>query len=721
MKRGTVLFFTIVSLALIYPGYGFQKQRESRPQEKHEVGVRLISIDIIVTKDGKFVKDLKRDDFELYEDGKKVPINSFELISFEERPVEASGEFEEKKVHSTPKKKLAVLFDGINTWERNLKKGVEEIVEELTSLIKLGNEVMIFQLDREGGIEILQDFTIEEELIKNAVSKALGSVWKAGEGFEPFPKEWEYFTSAKDPYLNSQVEAYLFKAKRNFERTLNGILTCLNMLKSLPGRKSILFISSGIPDISSSRMHPAPVLSDEGGLKSINPREIWAGVDILDPFNVLGKKRFKDGEKALRKIIQFANAHYISVYSLVPGTLTKSLFSGTTTERVDAGQMDTFNFLRDERLTSLQNLRQLSEGTSAESLVGADTYSKFQQLMKTDLNYYYNISFYPQRKKADNEFHEIEVKVVPKGVDVRFRKGYTDYSEIEATRMHLISAYYNPALFKELPFEAEFVPFYSDSGKYEPWMSIALPTKEFFLDRFIDYARKTFNLHVWLKDKEKGERAFGVKINFPFDITPPFMDHMKTIDYFCLDFKGPKFDFKPREYQAIFALYDIQTNEIGTFELSCSLTDIEKNKESAFINCVLGSLSSNPNQGKKTFSLSQKDGSLVYGEIKFFLKVPKQFKQQEDAYVFMQIYVPQGKAEIQPEFNFTTKDNSSYSTAGELVAESWNKKSKVWSGIFKLDLNSVNVGDNILKVEIPVSGKDFAIVKEMKLKKLSLN
>lgn len=721
MRRGTVLFFTIVSLALIYPRYGFQKQRESRPQGKHEVEVRLISIDIIVTKDGKFVKNLKRDDFELYEDGIKVPINSFELISFEERPIEASGEFEEKNVLSIPKKKLAVLFDGINTWERNLKKGVEEIVEEITSLIKLGNEVMIFQLNREGGLEILQDFTIEEGLIKNAVSKALGSVWKAGEDFEPFPRDWERLTSAKDEYLNSQVEAYLFREKLNFEKTLSGMLICLNMLKNLPGRKSILFISSGISDISSSRMHSAPIQSDVGGLKYINPREIWGGIDILDPFNVLGKKGFEDGEKAMSGIIQFANAHNISVYSLVPGILTKSIFSGTTSERSDAGQMDTFNFMRNERLARLQNLMRLSEGTSAETLIGADTYSKFQQLIKTDLNNYYNISFYPQRKKADNEFHEIEVNVDRKGVDLRFRKGYADYSEIEVTRMLLISAYYNPALFKQLPFEAVFIPFYSDSEKYEPWMSIALPTKEFFLDRFIDYVQKTFNLHVWLKDKEKGERAFGVKIKLPFNITTPFINHMKTIDYFCLDFKGPEFDFNPREYQAIFALYDIQTNEIGTFELPCSLPDIEKNRESTFINCVLGSLSSNPDKGKKSFLLSKKDGSLVYGEIKFFPKLPKQFKQQEDAYVFMQIHFPQGKVDIHPEFKFTTKDNLSHSTAGELIVASWNKRSKVWSGIFKLDLDSVNVGDNILKIEIPVSGKDFVIEKEMKLKKLSLN
>jgi hypothetical protein len=49
-----------------------------------------------VTKDGKFVTDLTKDDFELYEDGKKVSINSFELISFAERKVRTIEEKQEK-------------------------------------------------------------------------------------------------------------------------------------------------------------------------------------------------------------------------------------------------------------------------------------------------------------------------------------------------------------------------------------------------------------------------------------------------------------------------------------------------------------------------------------------------------------------------------------------------------------------------------------------------
>ena len=72
------MFFLICFCPLFYWLYGIQ-------QVKHEVAVRLVLVDVIATKDGEFVKDLTAEDFEVKEDGKKIPINSFELISFEER------------------------------------------------------------------------------------------------------------------------------------------------------------------------------------------------------------------------------------------------------------------------------------------------------------------------------------------------------------------------------------------------------------------------------------------------------------------------------------------------------------------------------------------------------------------------------------------------------------------------------------------------------------
>ncbi|MDH5386570.1 MAG: hypothetical protein OEY18_17860, partial [Candidatus Aminicenantes bacterium] len=83
MKRHVFLFLGI--LVLLFCVLSGSQKQQKLPPERHEVEVRLVLVDVTVTKDGEFVTDLTKDDFELYEDEKRVPVNSFELVSFEEK------------------------------------------------------------------------------------------------------------------------------------------------------------------------------------------------------------------------------------------------------------------------------------------------------------------------------------------------------------------------------------------------------------------------------------------------------------------------------------------------------------------------------------------------------------------------------------------------------------------------------------------------------------
>ena len=109
----TLAVTIVIASVLFFWLYGFQEREQEIPPEMHEVAVRLVLLDVIATKGGNFVKDLTKEDFELYEDGKKVAINSFELISFEERTLDVLIEEEEapESALSRPKKKLAVIQD----------------------------------------------------------------------------------------------------------------------------------------------------------------------------------------------------------------------------------------------------------------------------------------------------------------------------------------------------------------------------------------------------------------------------------------------------------------------------------------------------------------------------------------------------------------------------------------------------------------------------------
>jgi len=123
------------------------------PPLKHKVTVRLILVNVIVLdKDENFVTDLTKDDFEIFEDGLKVPINSLELISLEKAEFIPQKKKESVLPELLPREKhMFIIFDSINTIRRELKQSTPEIIEKLISLIKLGHEIMILGLTPKGG------------------------------------------------------------------------------------------------------------------------------------------------------------------------------------------------------------------------------------------------------------------------------------------------------------------------------------------------------------------------------------------------------------------------------------------------------------------------------------------------------------------------------------------------------------------------------------------
>jgi VWFA-related protein len=414
MRKTTFLIlFSLIFLAIFCVLHGFEKQQEQIQPERHKVEVRLVLVDVLVTKDGKFVTDLTKDDFEVFEDGKRVPINSFELISFEETRLVAPEEKPEEHISSgLHKKQLVVVFDGVCSWQRNIEEGSRKIVDQLVSLTRLGNEVMILQLSEQKGLQVLQPFTTSEELLKKAILKASANIWldKSDDAL----KMWEELKVEVDEEMGLieryderlhpvLEEEYLFIQKRRFAKTIGGIFSAVNMIKDLPGRKSILLVSDGFPDLTSrtldSKVDETTPERTESKARSthLDMRRDVGAITTFDPFNILERKKLLTGEEIIRELINYANAQNISIYSLDPDTFTR-YFIPTTAEFGPREKMTSLEFRLDDKIKRVQNLTWLSEDTGAVSLKGAQKYDRFYEVLSTDLNYYYELSFYPQDK-----------------------------------------------------------------------------------------------------------------------------------------------------------------------------------------------------------------------------------------------------------------------------------------------------------------------------------
>jgi hypothetical protein len=180
-------------------------------------------------------------------------------------------------------------------------------------------------------------------------------------------------------------------------------------------------------------------------------------------------------------------------------------------------------------------------------------------------------------------------------------------------------------------------------------------------------------------------------------------------------FKGPELAFNPSFYQAVFALADPETDEVGTWESALPLPEFKDFEEGAIINCVLGEVVQNPKQAKNIFNLSKKDGSLEYERIKFFPKIIHSIAQEESSAVFMQVYMPQGKLDLTPDMAVVGEDEIPYPVEARMVAESWSNKLKIWSGVFSIDLSIAFPGENTLMIEYPDTEEDSPLRRDLKV------
>lgn len=689
MKRGVVIFFIVIMILFCFLN-GYQKQQKLLPPEKHEVIVRLILVDVIVTdKKGNFVTDLTKDDFELYEDGVKVPINSMDLISLEKAEFIAP----EKKAVTPPsllprEKRLIVIFDSINTKSRILKRSAPQIIEKLISLFKLGHEIMVLELTYERGMIVLQPFTRDEELLAKSVKKASGSIWR-----EKLKDELEIASVLEDKAGPGQakverghaekVKEFMRFSNRYFEqkkleKTLSGLLAVMNTIKNYPGRKTILLISDGVPSVNALK--------------------------IFDPFNLLNKRGVWSSYEFLEALINFANSQNITFYTLDPDTAIRYLAPDVFTTSIDKGS----------RL-AMQNLEWIAHGTGGVSLKGAKKFENFHQIIKRDLTYYYELSYYPRRKEADGKYHKIKVKVKRPGVKIRFREGYSDYSESQKEVLHLSSVSYNPLIFKQIPFEALAVPFMQKKDKFILWMNLGLSVEKLFLDNTYETTSKNLKLHIWLKNPYE-ERACLGQITIPLNLIPSFLEYIKNIDYLQYNYRTPELKLKKDEYQVVFTLYDEKSGKTGTVEQTLIIPDFENDMKPKIVSVALGNLSKNIEVEIKPFAISKKDGALQLSKHKFYPSAVNNFMQDKLVGAFFQLYSPKEEPEVNIKFSLFQEGEEITHLSGKIMDIFWNEKTKIWNGVFSLDISNIFPGTYILKIKTLISNLNLTLKKEIKLR-----
>jgi len=685
-KHISIPFISIWVLFLAL--YGFQSpQKQLKPLE-HKVTVELIVIEVFVTdKKGNFVDNLAKEDFEIYEDGKEVKIQYFAVVKPEkEIPKEIVSEkiIETKMPHRPKKMKLVILFDSINTSRIYLTRHWPEIQKMFKALFDKVEEIMIMELSRSSGARVIQPFTSDKNLLSSIISEYLGGLWIDIEKkfTERQIKELEIEKMKED-----QIERIInnpddlidaLKEEENFFRQLRladsfgAFLAAVNYIKIFEGIKSVLLISDGFH------------LESELVVGSRDASESF--VKIFDPFKLFGGKRYFKQHEAFERFLELINEEMIIFYAFSPKGI-KPNFS----EADSAGwknMEDTESIFKEERRQwsrERYSVEKIAEETGGLYLDGEKKYENIVKEVGRDLTHFYDISYTPPQRARKTDYHKIDVKVKRPGLIVRFKKGYSDFTEEEKERKNIASAFLAPSFFKDVTFfcKTDLVSLRGENPFF--WIRMHIPLDQFRSDQDMMSPEKLvmmFGINEWSEQKvHLGEIEIPIK-----DATEKGTKSL----YRVFTTSGGK--LKPGEYETRVILKQAG-DRIGGWEASLKIPDIKKNMSSSIINAIFGFLRKSGKNKPISFSINENDGSLQLSQYRLFPLAGEVINKREKVALFLQIYNAEKIKNFSFEFSLSRDENLTLNIPNEKIESLMEKKSKILNEVYLLDFKQAFPGD----------------------------
>ncbi len=393
------------------------------------ITVNLVQVDAVVTDSkGRQVTNLKPEDFEILEDRRPQKITNFSYVSVAgpagsvappiERPTIKTGApaAPARPVPLRPEQvrrtialvvdDLSLSFESIYYIRRTLKKFVD---------VQMQPGDMVAILRTAGGLGVMQQFTNDKRMLYAAIDRirwypmGLGGI-SAINPLEPTvgnPRGGQPSgaSTLADVAAASQEQAG-FLADLFTDGTLGVVNYVVNGLRELPGRKSLILLSEGIPF----------------SLQSVND------IRVLD---------------ALRALVDLANRSAVVMYVIDARGLQILGFTAADSAgaRSPAELEQDLGERRLQYFNSQMGMEYLAQQTGGFFVHDTNDLNLGIRKILDDQSGYYLIGYKPsattfEAQNGRRAYHKIQVKVKVPGLRVRSRSGFYGIPDEEARPVH---------------------------------------------------------------------------------------------------------------------------------------------------------------------------------------------------------------------------------------------------------------------------------------------
>lgn len=379
------------------------------------VSVNVVNVDVYVTdRDGKRVLGLTKDDFELFEERKKVAITNFYAVEAGKPAVDLPSDVPAPaptvpappagtvEIPEEQQLFLVVYVDNYNIRQFNRNRVFRDIRQFLTQKLRRGDQVMLVTYDRE--LHVRRGFTSDPQIIASELFE-IEKISAFGNTADNDRRDiLEAIEEAEDPFtVSARVRSYADSLNNDVAFTISALKEFVGSIAGLPGRKAILYVSDGVP--------------------------MRAGEDIFHRMQEKFPNQTSslealtyDNSRAFREVAASANANRITFYALeAAGLRVSSAAMAENRTALTSSMVDSVHF------SNLQApLQTLASETGGQALLNMNVATAGLERVAADFDTYYSLGYTPTHS-GDGRYYDLEVKVKGrKGLTVRHRDGYRD-------------------------------------------------------------------------------------------------------------------------------------------------------------------------------------------------------------------------------------------------------------------------------------------------------
>lgn len=398
------------------------KPKEQKPGDPVvRLETELVQIDVVVAdKQGKLVSDLKRDDFDLLEDGKRQTVSYFS-VGTASRAATAPGtinrekaldkELKEPPSELSAGRNMVLAIDDLHLAPGNLIQAKQSLLKFINQQISSEDRVAI--ITTSGALGLFQQFTSDREALRRGINRLSVRERQAGSSTDvpritPYQAELidmgdidalelavqelirRYQMDRQTAVRDAQMRARGIIAE-NTQITMSTLFTIENVirgLKELPGRKVIALLSDGF---------------------------------------LLGG--FREGRQYdVRRITDAATRAGVVIYSIdarglvaIPPSMDASVSGVDPPQLMGARSRIENSSIEAQR----DGLNALARDTGGIPIFNNNDLNLGLKRILDDTETYYLLAFEPISSYRDGRFRKLEVKVPGRPeLRVRTRKGY---------------------------------------------------------------------------------------------------------------------------------------------------------------------------------------------------------------------------------------------------------------------------------------------------------